>query len=206
MSEPSLLSTAYQFIRQGDVKTAERLLAGLIRQEPRDEYAWLLLAACKRMPEEKEKCLEFVVEINPANQAALQALGETLAGREADELILHAFEDWLTLGSPAVETLAEESPPVQIPAQTEENTAPPSSNADAAPAAVAVELPEKPRRIRTVWLWLAIGLLAGGQVLSLLRILALEQALVAAQVRIQSLQTILTEYIVRIELLEQLVH
>ena len=96
MSEESLLTTAYQFIQIGETQTAERLLTGLIRKEPRSEAAWLLLAACKRLPEEKEKCLEFVAEINPQNGPALQALGELISGRDADALILRAFEDWQT--------------------------------------------------------------------------------------------------------------
>ena len=91
MSEESLLTTAYQFIQIGEIQTAERLLTGLIRKEPRSEAAWLLLAACKRLPEEKEKCLEFVAEINPQNGPALQALGELISGRDADALILRAF-------------------------------------------------------------------------------------------------------------------
>ena len=190
MPEESLLFTAYQFIQLGETQTAERLLTGLIRKEPRSEAAWLLLAACKRLPEEKKKCLEFVAEINPENGAALLALGEMLAGREADALILRAFEDWQVKQAEMEEM---DVPPLPEPEESVEA------------AVVTEETPAAPlKRARTIWLWLAIVMLAVGQVLSWLRIQELEQALVATQVRIQSLQAILTEYIVEIELLREL--
>lgn len=193
MSDESLLTTAFQFIQIGETQTAERLLTGLIRKEPRSEAAWLLLAACKRVPEEKEKCLEFVAEINPENRAALQALGELLAGRDADALILQAFEDWQTRDAETGEMAA---PLPQVLDEVEES---------AKIFMAAQEIPaSQPKRVRTIGLWLAIVLLAAGQVLSWLRIQELEQALVAAQVRVQSLQAILTDYIVEIEKLRAL--
>ncbi len=172
MSDESLLTTAYQFIQIGERQTAERLLTGLIRKEPRSEAAWLLLAACKRLPEEQEKCLEFVAEINPENGSALQALGEVLAGRDAEPLILRAFEDWQVREAKMRET---ETPMPPIPDVPEE----------IAEAVEKVDTRPVPfKRARTLWLWLAVLLLAAGQVLSWLRIQELEQALVAAQVRI----------------------
>lgn len=196
MPEESLLSTAYQLIQQGETQTAERLLTGLIRKEPRSEAAWLLLAACKSLPEEKEKCLEFVAEINPGNGAALQALSEMLAGRDADELILQAFEDWQVQ---EVEKM-EEKPAAELPGGVEGAAITAGEEAAASLSSRAL-----PKHVRTVWLWLAIILLAAAQAVSWLRIWELQQALAAAQVRIQSLQTILTEYIVQIELLQELV-
>lgn len=201
MPEESLLITAYQFIRIGETQTAERLLTGLIRKEPRSEAAWLLLAACKRLPEEKEKCLEFVAEINPENRAALQALGEVVSGRDADAFILRAFEDWQEREE---EIGVMEEPIVPEPAMEEE--------AEESAAEVAViTRPVPPKRVRTIWLWLAVILLAAGQVLAWLRIWQLEAALTsaeaaltAAQTHIQSLQTILTEYIVEVEILRGL--
>ena len=201
MSEESLLTTAYQFIQIGEIQTAERLLTGLIRKEPRSEAAWLLLAACKRLPEEKEKCLEFVAEINPQNGPALQALGELISGRDADALILRAFEDWQA----REEELGEmEVPITPLPDMPEEITE----------AAEKVDTQPVPlKRVRTLWLWLAVILLAAGQVLSWLRIWQLEAglasaeaALATAQTHIQGLQTILTEYIVQVEMLRELVH
>ena len=197
MSEESLLSTAYQFIQLGETQTAERLLTGLIRKEPRSEAAWLLLAACKSLPEEKEKCLEFVAEINPQNGSALQALGYLLAGRDADALILRAFKDWQVREE---EEMGEmEAEPTAEPETVEE-----VQEAFMSPKVAEETRPLPPKQRRTIWLWLAIILLGAGQVLSWLRIQELEQALVAAQVRVQSLQTILTEYIVEIELLREL--
>ena len=205
MPEESLLSTAYQFIRHGDHRTAERLLTGLIRKEPRNQYAWLLLAACKPGREEQVKCLEFVVEINPDNKPALQALGELLAGRDADEIILRAFEDWLVAGAiPDSKLVEEQSEPLQ-----EEQKAPDVQPADGVPepASPPAEygIQRRPKQARTFWLWLAIALLVIGQVISLVRIAALEQALVTSQVRLRSLEALITELMVRIEVLELLV-
>jgi len=195
MPQESLLSTAYQFIQQGERQTAERLLTGLIRQEPQNEVAWLLMAACKSQPEEKKKCLEFVAEINPNNGAALQALREVLAGRDAHALILQAYWDWQ----------AEETARAEAAARLVEETVQPdpvlpdSAMLEEEPAPAAA-----PGQRRTIWLWLAILLLGAGQIYAWMRIWQLEQALAAATVRVQSLQTILTEYIVEIELLREL--
>jgi hypothetical protein len=197
MPEESLLSTAYQFIQQGETQTAERLLTGLIRKEPRSEAAWLLLAACKSLPEEKEKCLEFVAEINPQNGAALLALGELLAGKDANALILSAFEDWQAQEEKKMGEVGTE--PALEPETAEE-----LQEAFVPPAVATDTRPVPPKRLRTIWLWLAILMLAVGQVLSWLRIQELERALVAVQVRVQSLQSILTEYVVEIELLREL--
>lgn len=205
MPKESLLSTAYQFIRHGDHRTAERLLTGLIRKEPRNQYAWLLLAACKPGREEQEKCLEFVVEINPDNRPALQALGELLAGRDCDEIILRAFEDWLVAGVvPDVAQIDEQSESL------EETPAAPVGQPESIVlepvlAAADAGVTRKSKPLRTLWLWLAIVLLAIGQVVSLARIAALQQALVTSQVRLGSLEAIITELMVRVEVLELLV-
>jgi hypothetical protein len=205
MPKESLLSTAYQFIRHGDHRTAERLLTGLIRKEPRNQYAWLLLAACKPGREEQEKCLEFVVEINPDNRPALQALGELLAGRDCDEIILRAFEDWLVAGVvPDAAQIDEQSESL------EETPAAPVGQPESIVlepvlAAADAGVTRKSRPLRTLWLWLAIVLLAIGQAVSLARIAALQQALVTSQVRLGSLEAIITELMVRVEVLELLV-
>jgi len=203
MSEESLLSTAYQFIQQSETQTAERLLTGLIRQEPQNEAAWLLLAACKTQQEEKKKCLEFVAEINPNNSAALEALGDVLAGRDATTLILHAFEDW-QMRQEAAEKKESQSPVEEI----REAIAPPALTM---PIIEEDTRPLPQKRIRTIWLWVAIILLAAGQALAWLRIWQLEAALavaenslVTAHANIQSLQNMLTDYIVQIELLREL--
>lgn len=193
MPVESLLSTAYQFILKGELQTAERLLTGLIRKEPQSEPAWLLLAACKRQPEEKEKCLEFVVEINPNNGAALQALGDVLSGRNADAVILDAFLDWQEQEAQREDLMAPVEAEVTQPVEQVES-----------PEAVEVPPAAAPRRVRTIWLWVAVVVLGAGQVLAWLRIWQLEQALAAALVRVQSLQSILTEYIVQIELLQEM--
>lgn len=192
MSQVEVLHTAYKHILQGDLQTAEKLLTAVIRQEPRQEMAWLLLAACKSLPQEKEKCLEFAMEINPDNEGALEAYGELMRNRNPENAIVQAFMDWDT---------------AQKARRKEEARQLAEAAALSQPAEAAASGETKGQSIRprkTIWLWLAIVVLGAAQAVSWVRIIALEQALVAAQVRIQSLQTILTEYVVQLELLQQL--
>jgi hypothetical protein len=72
-------------------------------------------------------------------------------------------------------------------------------------AAADAGVTRKSKPLRTLWLWLAIVLLAIGQAVSLARIAALQQALVTSQVRLGSLEALITELMVRVEVLELLV-
>jgi hypothetical protein len=74
------LERAIQLIRMGDKKTGGKLLADVVKQDPRNEAAWLWLAACFDNDEKKKYCLKKALEINPDNTKAwnaLQKLSET---------------------------------------------------------------------------------------------------------------------------------
>ena len=73
MSSPSL-EKAIQLIRNGDKKSGGKLLAEIVKQEPRNETAWLWLAGCFDNDEKKKFCLRKALEINPDNAKAWDAL------------------------------------------------------------------------------------------------------------------------------------
>ncbi|MFW5748439.1 MAG: hypothetical protein ACOCYT_02365 [Chloroflexota bacterium] len=60
--------------RRGDLATGRRLLRRVIEQDPENELAWIWLASCMTTVAERRKCLERVLEINPDNTRAQQAL------------------------------------------------------------------------------------------------------------------------------------
>lgn len=98
MSSPSL-EQAIQLIRSGDKKTGGKLLAEIVKQDPRNETAWLWLAGCFDNDEKKKFCLKKALEINPDNTKAWDALNKLTE----DEIV---FEDRLDL---TLEKDAEES-------------------------------------------------------------------------------------------------
>ncbi len=56
--------------KAGNDATAQELLARVVDQDPHNEPAWLWLAAVVQTDEELQICLENVLTINPANEAA----------------------------------------------------------------------------------------------------------------------------------------
>jgi hypothetical protein len=69
-----LLNDAIAAARAGNKAEARRLLEEVLAQNDRIERAWLALAGVVDTPRERRICLENVVEINPNNERARQAL------------------------------------------------------------------------------------------------------------------------------------
>lgn len=69
--------------KAGDKDEARRLLQQSIRLEPTNEAAWLWLASVARDGRERAFCLNKVLEINPNNEAARQAMDALLAAEAA---------------------------------------------------------------------------------------------------------------------------
>ena len=78
------LQRAIAAIRSGDKETGKRLLAELIRNDPRNETAWLWMSSVIDSDERRRTCLERVLAINPRNETAKQGL-ETLRRKQAEE-------------------------------------------------------------------------------------------------------------------------
>ena len=68
------INQAIQLIREGNTKSAGKILAEVVKQEPKNETAWLWLAGCFDDTEKKKFCLKKALEINPQNQKAWDAL------------------------------------------------------------------------------------------------------------------------------------
>src|SRR3990172_705596 len=74
MDVESALEQAAGAIRQGNKSQAKIILAEVIRQEPRNEAAWLLLADAVERKEHAIDCLERVLKFNPNSQVAHKRL------------------------------------------------------------------------------------------------------------------------------------
>lgn len=81
MSEKTL-KQAVGFIEGGEKEKGRELLLSLAESEPENENIWLWLAACGEGEAEKEGYLEKVLQINPGNTKARQALAKLLPARQ----------------------------------------------------------------------------------------------------------------------------
>jgi Tfp pilus assembly protein PilF len=64
------LHRAIAAIRSGDKETGQRLLAEVIRNDPRNETAWLWMSSVIDTDEHRRDCLERVLAFNPHNETA----------------------------------------------------------------------------------------------------------------------------------------
>ena len=71
---PETLQRAITAIRSGDNETGQRLLAEVIRNEPRNEAAWLWMSSVIDSDQHRRDCLERVLAINPHNETAQRGL------------------------------------------------------------------------------------------------------------------------------------
>lgn len=68
------LKTAIEAIKAGDKDKARQLLDDILSDDPNNEQAWLWMTRVVDSVSEQRSCLENVLELNPDNQAAIQAL------------------------------------------------------------------------------------------------------------------------------------
>ncbi len=61
-------------IKSGNKQTAHQLLLEIIKEDPKNENAWLWLTKIVRTVDDQRKCLNMVLQINPDNSAAIKAL------------------------------------------------------------------------------------------------------------------------------------
>lgn len=74
--ETDLLNKGIAQFQLGDRRGAALHFVDLIRRDPNMEEAWWLLASCVETREQKHDCLAKVLEINPWNEKARDALEE----------------------------------------------------------------------------------------------------------------------------------
>ena len=68
------LNQAVRFIEAGKEANARRLLADVLKSDPTDEEAWVLMAAVAETYELRKKCLREALRLNPGNKTALKGL------------------------------------------------------------------------------------------------------------------------------------
>lgn len=68
------LAQAVALIREGNIPSARMILIEILKQNPRDEKAWLCLSLCVTEVEQKRYCFEKALKIDPQNQHALERL------------------------------------------------------------------------------------------------------------------------------------
>jgi hypothetical protein len=71
---PTVLEQAVAHIRAGAIEKATPLLIEVLKQNPRDENAWLWMSRCVTETEQKRYCFEKVLKLNPQNQYAIRSL------------------------------------------------------------------------------------------------------------------------------------
>jgi tetratricopeptide (TPR) repeat protein len=72
--DDELLQQAIGLVQVGEKSGAIKILKEVVTKDPKNENAWLWLAASLDKPENKIRSLQKVLEINPNNQKAKQAL------------------------------------------------------------------------------------------------------------------------------------
>lgn len=68
------LQQAIKAINLGDKSTGQKLLAEVLKSEPQSEDAWLWMAKVVTSVEQRKKCLEQVMKLNPDNKEAQQEM------------------------------------------------------------------------------------------------------------------------------------
>ena len=70
------LQQAIQVIQYGDRASGTRLLAQVLQADPQNVRAWLWMSEVADTDERRRECLQRVIEIEPANQAAHARLAQ----------------------------------------------------------------------------------------------------------------------------------
>ncbi|GAB4322676.1 MAG: hypothetical protein Kow00117_11450 [Phototrophicales bacterium] len=70
----SLLQAGIQAAKDGNRATGRRLLTQVVEADPDNDVAWMWLASCMTTVADRRRCLERVLELDPTNIRAKQAL------------------------------------------------------------------------------------------------------------------------------------
>lgn len=71
-----LLHKGLEQLESGDRRGAAQVFVGMLRQDPQIEAAWWWLTACVDTEQQKRDCLQRVLELNPWNEEARNALDQ----------------------------------------------------------------------------------------------------------------------------------
>ena len=96
-----LLQQAIGLVQVGDKSGAIKILKEIVTEDPKNENAWLWLAACFDKRENKVRSLQKVLKINPNNQKAKQALDKlTPTEPPLDDLVPNTTQKSAKMGKP----------------------------------------------------------------------------------------------------------
>lgn len=102
----SELQSAIAAIKSGDKEPAYQALVNVIKADPSGddaEIAWLWMSAVVDSPEQKRKCLETVLSLNPHNESAIRGLAKLGAYAQSEELAYARLDQAFQPGSSAVD-------------------------------------------------------------------------------------------------------
>lgn len=137
MTENSL-QEAIAALKAGRRKRARAILAHLLRQDPRNEEAWLWLSGAVERDSERLLCLRQVLAINPNNERARQGI-ELLLSKGVTLPILAPAEPAPVAPPPAPPELAPS--PAELEGQAQPQAQPPAQEelAEATPREEALK-------------------------------------------------------------------
>jgi Tol biopolymer transport system component len=103
----NLLRTAIQAAQGGNKPIARRILQQIVSQDPQNEMAWIWMASVTEALEERQNCLQKVLEINPNNERAKQALEKlkqmpSTPGPQREVTAVQPLRHTPPMGQPAV--------------------------------------------------------------------------------------------------------
>lgn len=135
MAERSLTQKGIAALKQGNRSEAYRFLVAAAQKNPRDEMAWLGLAACLDDPGKKRFCLQKVLSINPENTTARRLLARLEAGAPSPQVPPGANVPLPQPPAPAASPTAGPEPPpeMQLREQLLQKSPPARAKADAQP-------------------------------------------------------------------------
>src|SRR5262245_38328980 len=122
-SDPAALrAQAADALRAGDKPRARDLLAQAIRLNPADDQNWLWLSGAVETDDERRRCLERALLLNPNNQAARRGLALLAAGPAAPASVP---------ASPPLDARSADAPtlPGRLATRAAEPTPPPAPSA-----------------------------------------------------------------------------
>ncbi|MCZ7546391.1 MAG: hypothetical protein M5R40_23975 [Anaerolineae bacterium] len=123
----ALIKRGIEAAQAGNKKAAKDSFVQALKHDPRNELAWMWMVSVVETEKERRFCLQKILEINPGNARARQALAQMQRTQ---------LPDWLSRPATAEETLKPR------PAQPAPPTAyePPAGAPDAAEAAAPAGL------------------------------------------------------------------
>lgn len=80
MDEEQILQQVQDAMGKGDARQALQLVSGVVKSNPRNERAWLMLAVLVDDPDKKRECLTQVLVLNPDNEEARWRLNQLEPG------------------------------------------------------------------------------------------------------------------------------